>query len=124
MCTARHPAGPSHCHTARHPDHHPGDLPHGPQPTSHHQRGSRHAGLVGASTSTTLAALLTPVARYDILSLDEKDSRREDMEGVDRAVEYVHSLVQVVVMGWSVVMGRSGVWSWGGVVGWWWGGVW
>jgi len=33
-------------------------------------------------------------AWYDILSLDEKDSRREDMEGVDRAVEYVHSLVQ------------------------------
>ena len=31
--------------------------------------------------------------RYDIISLDEKDGAREDMEGVDWAVNYLHSLV-------------------------------
>lgn len=32
-------------------------------------------------------------AWYDIVSLDEKDGAREDMEGVDWAVDYLHSLV-------------------------------
>ena len=33
-------------------------------------------------------------AWYDILSLDENDSNREDMEGVNWAVEFVHDLVK------------------------------
>ena len=30
------------------------------------------------------------LCRYDIVSLDEKDGAREDMEGVDWAVDYLH----------------------------------
>ena len=33
-------------------------------------------------------------AWYDILSLDENDSKREDMEGVNWAVDFVHDLVR------------------------------
>jgi len=33
-------------------------------------------------------------AWYDIVSLDEKDGAREDMDGVDWAVNYLHSLVK------------------------------
>ena len=33
-------------------------------------------------------------AWYDILSLDENDTNREDMEGVNWAVEFVHDLVK------------------------------
>ena len=33
------------------------------------------------------------ISRYDIISLDERDGAREDMEGVDWAVNYLHSLV-------------------------------
>jgi len=33
-------------------------------------------------------------AWYDIISLDERDGAREDMEGVDWAVNYLHSLVK------------------------------
>ena len=33
-------------------------------------------------------------AWYDILSLDEEDSNREDMEGVNWAVDFVHDLVK------------------------------
>ena len=33
-------------------------------------------------------------AWYDILSLDEKDTNREDMEGVNWAVDFVHQLVK------------------------------
>ena len=37
--------------------------------------------------------LLQFIFRYDIISLDERDGAREDMEGVDWAVNYLHSLV-------------------------------
>jgi len=33
-------------------------------------------------------------AWYDILSLDEKDSKREDMEGVNWSVDFLHELVR------------------------------
>ena len=33
---------------------------------------------------------LHPLCRYDIVSLDEKEGAREDMEGVDWAVDYLH----------------------------------
>ena len=33
-------------------------------------------------------------AWYDILSLDENDTNREDMEGVNWAVDFVHDLVK------------------------------
>ena len=50
-----------------------------------------------------LLLLLHRRPRYDILSLDEADSDREDLEGVDWAVDYLHRYLYTTVLSdtWS-----------------------